>query len=153
QIATEQAFRADAAIALRQINELLEIEPADGESVDERRQHYTGLHNVRRAELAKREAAQPDLIMPEYLTAAVRRFCDSETIVLNEGITNYTAISDHIGMNRPGQRFTSGGSSLGWNGGAAIGMKLANPEKTVVSLTGDGSYMFSQPSTVHWIAR
>jgi acetolactate synthase-1/2/3 large subunit len=49
--------------------------------------------------------------------------------------------------------FTSGASSLGWNGGAAIGMKLAAPDKTVVSLTGDGSYMFSQPSTVHWIAR
>jgi acetolactate synthase-1/2/3 large subunit len=32
-------------------------------------------------------------------------------------------------------------------------MKLAAPDKTVVSLTGDGSYMFSQPSTVHWMAR
>jgi acetolactate synthase-1/2/3 large subunit len=32
-------------------------------------------------------------------------------------------------------------------------MKLAHPEKTVVCLTGDGSYMFSIPSTVHWMAR
>ena len=32
-------------------------------------------------------------------------------------------------------------------------MKLACPEKTVVCLTGDGSYMFSVPSTVHWMAR
>jgi acetolactate synthase I/II/III large subunit len=49
--------------------------------------------------------------------------------------------------------FTSGGGSLGWNGGAAIGVKLACPDKTVVCLTGDGSYMFSAPSSVHWIAR
>src|SRR5262249_22095334 len=32
-------------------------------------------------------------------------------------------------------------------------VKLARPEKTVICLTGDGSYMFSVPSSVHWIAR
>jgi len=49
--------------------------------------------------------------------------------------------------------FTSGGGSLGWHGGAAIGAKLAHPNKTVIALTGDGSYMFSVPSSVHWMAR
>jgi acetolactate synthase-1/2/3 large subunit len=49
--------------------------------------------------------------------------------------------------------FASGGGSLGWTGGAAIGMKLAAPDKTLVALTGDGSYMFSAPSAVHWMAR
>ncbi len=34
-----------------------------------------------------------------------------------------------------------------------IGTKLAAPDKTVVALCGDGSYMFSVPSTVHWMAR
>ena len=62
--------------------------------------------------------------------------------MLNEGITNYPTIWDHIGAGKPGTMFTSGGSSLGWNGGAAIGMKLARPDKTVVVLSGDGSYMF-----------
>ena len=55
--------------------------------------------------------------------------------------------------NAPGTMFASGGGSLGWSGGAAIGMKLAAPEKTFVVMSGDGSYMFSQPSTVHWMAR
>jgi acetolactate synthase I/II/III large subunit len=35
----------------------------------------------------------------------------------------------------------------------AIGVKLACPDKTMVCLTGDGSYIFSAPSSVHWIAR
>jgi acetolactate synthase-1/2/3 large subunit len=56
-------------------------------------------------------------------------------------------------MTRPGSLFASGGGSLGWNGGAAIGVKLARPDKLVMALTGDGSYMFSVPSSVHWIAR
>ena len=37
--------------------------------------------------------------------------------------------------------------------GAAIGMKLAFPDKTIIAMTGDGSFMFSVPSTVHWMAR
>jgi len=49
--------------------------------------------------------------------------------------------------------YASGGSALGWSGGAAIGARLAAPDRLVVSLTGDGSYMFSVPSSVHWIAR
>ena len=56
-------------------------------------------------------------------------------------------------MTRPGSMLTSGGGSLGWNGGAAIGVKLARPDHTVISLTGDGSYLFSMPSVVHWMAR
>ncbi len=54
---------------------------------------------------------------------------------------------------KPGTYFVSGGGSLGWNGGAAIGAKLARPDALVCAFTGDGTYMFSIPSTVHWIAR
>lgn len=150
QVATTRAIRADAATALRQING---IAFADEAIISDRRSHYTAQHESRRKELRAREAPQPGVITPEFLTASIRPFCDSETIILNEGITNYTVINNHIGASYPSRRFTSGGSSLGWNGGAAIGMKLAHPDKTIVCLTGDGSYMFSQPSTVHWIAR
>lgn len=93
------------------------------------------------------------MITPEYLTAAVRDRSDARTLFLNEAITNYKAVTDHLRATRPATVFTSGGGSLGWNGGAAVGMKLASPEKTIVCLTGDGSYLFSQPSTVHWVAR
>jgi acetolactate synthase I/II/III large subunit len=32
-------------------------------------------------------------------------------------------------------------------------VKMAAPDATVVAMTGDGSYMFSIPSTVHWMAK
>jgi acetolactate synthase-1/2/3 large subunit len=152
-IKARRSFQADAATALRQLNAHLDGLRIDGEVVDRRRRHYAGEHARRAAELARREAAPADVITPEYLTACVRRQIGAETIVLNEGITNYHVISDHIAKTAAGTLFASGSSSLGWNGGAAIGVKLANPAATVVALTGDGSYMFSQPSTVHWMAR
>ena len=62
-------------------------------------------------------------------------------------------VSEHLGASRPGSLLGSGGGSLGWAGGAAVGAKLAAPERTVVSLVGDGSYLFAVPSSVHWMAR
>ena len=153
QIPARHVFRADAATALRQLNERLEAAEIDSEAVEARRARYARLSEERRERLRRLEQADGEAITPEYLTACVRQNIDQDTIILNEGITNYQTIINHLGAIRPGRMFTSGGGSLGWNGGAAIGMKLACPDKTVICLTGDGSYMFSAPSSVHWIAR
>ena len=153
QVSAKRAFRADCAVALRQINKRLDKVTIDEDVVEERRAHYSDLHEARRQELLRRERPEGDIITPEYLTACVRQHVDQDTIVLNEGVTNYKTIVDHLSATRPGAMFTSGGGSLGWNGGAAIGFKLAQPDKMIVCLTGDGSYMFSVPSTVHWMAR
>jgi acetolactate synthase-1/2/3 large subunit len=152
-IKARQCYRADAATAFAQLNARLDLSDVDEEAAERRRRHYTERHRQRKAELDSREAPRQDLITPEYLTACVRRQVGLEAIVLNEGITNYPAICDHMAREKPGTMFASGGGSLGWTGGAAIGMKLAAPGKTFVALTGDGSYMFSSPSAVHWMAR
>ncbi len=152
-IAARRAFRADATTALRQINARLDAAAIDHDAVERRVAEYRVRHAERTETLRARERAGGDVITPEYLTACIRSHVDDDTIVLNEGISNYTTIFDHVMPTRPGSMFTSGGGSLGWNGGAAIGVKLACPDKTVMALTGDGSYLFSVPSTVHWIAR
>ena len=152
-IKARQYYRADAATAFAQLNDRLDRIEIDEEAAGHRRRHYSERHRERKAALDRLEAPRQDLITPEYLTACVRRQVGLEAVVLNEGITNYPAICDHMARERPGTMFASGGGSLGWTGGAAIGMKLAAPEKTFVALTGDGSYMFSAPSTVHWMAR
>jgi len=152
-IPAKRVFRADCATALRQIHDRLGS-GIDSELLHERTAYCAKLHSRRESQLQEREAEPAGgTITAEYLTACVRRQIDRDTIVLNEGITNYSVIHNHIGATQPLRLFTTGASSLGWNGGAALGMKLAAPDKTVVSLTGDGSYMFSQPSTVHWMAR
>jgi acetolactate synthase-1/2/3 large subunit len=151
-IPAAQVFRADAATALRQILDRVRAMKFDRRAIAERIEHFRSRHEALRRGLEERERPR-DAITPEYVTACVRRAIAPDAIVVNEGITNYSAINNHIGRTRPGTRFTSGASSLGWNGGAAVGMKLAAPEREVVVLTGDGSYMFSIPSTVHWMAQ
>ncbi|MBT2733791.1 thiamine pyrophosphate-requiring protein [Bacillus sp. ISL-7] len=147
-------FKADSYIALQQINQYLEDNSViDKDIVSKRWKKFSDIHYRQNEEKLRIEQAESDFITPEYLTACIREVIDENTIVLNEGITNYGVITNHIGVSTPGSYYASGAGSLGWNGGAAIGMKLATPDKTIVSLTGDGSYFFSIPSTVHWIAK
>src|SRR5690625_5736483 len=56
-------------------------------------------------------------------------------------------------MTKPGSIFGSGAGGLGWNGGAALGDKLADSSKTIINIVGDGCYLFSVPSSVHWMSK
>ncbi len=151
-IPSRRRFSADALTALRQINAALDHVVPDIGLVEARRKLWHELHHNRLVDLERKSAKGPKLTS-EYLTVALQQRIDGDCIVINEGISNYQTIFDHLRPTRPGSLFASGGGSLGWNGGAAFGVKLAHPAKTVVALTGDGSFMFSAPSSVHWMAR
>ena len=152
-IPSKRFFKADTQVALQQLNDHLDSVKLSETVIQTRREKITKVHEQKKAENLRLEEEPEDVITPEFLTACVRELIDEDTIVLNEGISNFQTICTHIGPKKPGTLHGSGAGSLGWNGGAAIGMKLANPDKTVVSLTGDGSYLFSIPSVVHWMAR
>ncbi|AXF56952.1 thiamine pyrophosphate-requiring protein [Salicibibacter kimchii] len=152
-IPSKRFYKADSLIALKQLNGRLdESNKMQTSQVSERRKRITDFHEKMKTEVKNAEQADGDIITPEYLTACVREVMDENTVILNEGITNYGAITAHIEANQTGSYFSSGAGSLGWNGGAAIGAKLAHRDKTVISLTGDGSYLFSIPSVVHSMA-
>ncbi|MCL6625801.1 thiamine pyrophosphate-requiring protein [Alicyclobacillus shizuokensis] len=149
----EHAFRADICVALRQIREQL-ANCARKESVLRARRAFVAGEAARlRREWEVAEQFPADgVITPEFLTRTVREVTDEDTVIINEAISNYQVVWRHVRAKRPGCFFGSGASSLGWHGGAAIGVKLAHPDKTVVALTGDGSYIFSVPSAVHLAA-
>ncbi len=152
-IGATASFRADAEVALRQLTHWLRSARIDSEVVRKRIAHYTEIHRMRREALAAAEAMPKSSITVEYLVSCLRKHAPTQTVFLNETITNYKIVTDHLMPTVPGSLLFSGGGSLGWSGGAAVGVKLARPEATVVAICGDGSYMFSVPSSVHWMAR
>jgi acetolactate synthase-1/2/3 large subunit len=149
----QHVFQADCTTALAQINDALDSMTIIAATVEERKAHYGRMHDALAAQWLKRE--QPGgTITPEYFTAVLRQHVDFDnSIILSEAITNYPTVCNHLRPSKPGSYFLSGGSSLGWHGGAAIGAKLACPDKMVIAISGDGSFMFSVPSSVHWMAR
>jgi acetolactate synthase-1/2/3 large subunit len=151
-IGAESSYRANAFTALRQLNAAAGESDIDPQRRQEREQHFARASAARLARL--RLAEQPgERISTAYLVAALRRLAGSDAILLSEGITNYPQIADHWAATRPASYFASGGGSLGWNSGAAIGAKLAAPEATVIAIGGDGCFLFAVPSSVFWMAR
>jgi acetolactate synthase-1/2/3 large subunit len=147
------SWQADAATALAELNEWLANNPIEPHDLDQRTEHWRAHHDHRHVELAALEAEPEDgVITSEFTVACLREEIGDDTLFVNEGISNYHTVFNHLRRDDPLTVFTSGGGSLGYNGGAAIGVKLARPDKTVVALCGDGSYMFSVPSSVHWMA-
>lgn len=153
-IRAEGVYGADAGTALDQLNAWFDANPPDAGAVAARTQHYAALHAARAGALrALEQPPETGAVTSEYLVARLRALAGDEALFVNEGISHYHTVFDHLALDRPGSIVTSGGGSLGWNGGAAIGIKLARPDRTVVALTGDGSYLFTVPSSVHWMAR
>ena len=59
----------------------------------------------------------------------------------------------NISFPKPGTYFaTSAAGGLGWGNGAALGAKLAAPDRRVLSVVGDGSYMFGNPTPAHYVS-
>jgi acetolactate synthase-1/2/3 large subunit len=100
---------------------------------------------------ARPDAAGADTphITPEYLSRCVGEMAGLDGIVVNE----YQLRLAHCARPKPGTYFgISPAGGLGWSVGAALGAKLAAPERFVVATIGDGGFIFSNPTACHWAA-
>jgi acetolactate synthase I/II/III large subunit len=91
----------------------------------------------------------PATITGKWLSACVNKLLDPNTILVNE----YPTVLEEMVIKEPGRYFgnpSAGG--LGWGMGAALGAKLASPDKTVICAVGDGAYMFGNPTAVHYVS-
>ncbi|KAL9063160.1 MAG: hypothetical protein Q9157_008379 [Trypethelium eluteriae] len=97
-----------------------------------------------------------------YLVSRVRHHCPPDTIWSVEAVTNSGFVADQIQATRPGSFINCGGGGLGWSGGASLGIKLAAEREGgkggrgkgafVCQIVGDGTFLFSVPGSVYWIA-
>lgn len=89
-------------------------------------------------------------IHPAALTREINRIKEPEDILINElGIQIC-----HIDLTVPGTYFQqSSAGGLGWGLGAALGLKLAAPDRLVIAAIGDGSYMLGNPTPAHYMSQ
>ncbi|KAI9376058.1 hypothetical protein BJX61DRAFT_539225 [Aspergillus egyptiacus] len=163
-------FRAESATAFRQINEyvssnerLKQIITSEANAARGQRR-LEEFRKVRQAvaELAATPAGGDNAALnASYLMGQVRKSCPIDTIWAIEAVTLTPIVSDQIAATLPNSWINCGGGGLGWSGGGALGIKLAtdaehggsNKGKFVCQVVGDGTYLFSVPGSVYWIAR
>lgn len=93
-----------------------------------------------------------DRLTPAGVARALARLLRDDDVVLNESISVAPTVWKHLPRSRPGTLHANGGSSLGWSGGAALGVKLAHPDRAVVTVVGDGTFFLAEPASAAWVA-
>ena len=144
----ERSWQADSLAALEQL--LAVPAPADAPGRSQRCEWIAA---------ARERLALPDLPAPadgaidvQRLAMAVAKLVNDKTVVLLEEPTASERLVHTLRMRVPGSYYANGGSGLGWSTNAAIGVKLADPQAEVITLVGDGSYVFGVPSSTYWVA-
>ena len=95
-------------------------------------------------------AGRGNKITSAWLNHCLREVVDRDTIVVSE----YSFRQEHCPLETPGSLFgVSNAGGLGWGFGASLGAKLAAPDRMVLSVLGDGAYMFANPTACHYVAQ
>jgi acetolactate synthase-1/2/3 large subunit len=146
------AHRAYQADSLQVLDQLLAIAQASAVEGRDARCEWIAAAKKRVALPATLAPAADDAITVQEVGEAVRELVNERTVVLIEAPTCSERLLSTLRMARPRRYFANGGCGLGWSINAAIGIKLADPEAEVISLVGDGSYIFGVPSSAYWVA-
>ena len=160
-IAAEARFRADSYTAFKQLHEYI----AKDEKLSRTVSSYSDRWDKLAKQHTKRMQTIADLAQPgsdgnynvSYLCAALRKVVPDDTIFAVEAVTNTVLVIDQLQTKHPGSMLNCGGGGLGWSGGGALGIKLASDteggKKFVCQIVGDGTFLFSVPGSVYWIAQ
>ena len=82
-----------------------------------------------------------NLLTPKQILNAIAKLMPQDTVVATDVGQHQMWAIQHFHFDYAGQLLTSGGfGTMGFGLGAAIGAKVGNPDKTVIHITGDGSF-------------
>jgi benzoylformate decarboxylase len=148
------AIHADPKAALPELSEALRSRTtATGHPrARERRAQALALHTQSTAALAARaesEAARTPLT-PLSLVHALSRSVPGDIAIVEEVLSSVGGIRQLFPCADAKALFGMRGGGIGWGVPAALGVKLALPERPVVALVGDGSAMYT--SQAFWTA-
>ena len=145
------ALACATAEGLQVLNETLaEHEGRAKLRIDKRRaslaESWKTLRDGWRKKLESVKAETP--IHPAWITHCINEIKGEDTIVIKESPLS----PEHIDFSKPATMFNAGAASgLGHGLGCALGAKLAARDRLVIGTHGDGSYMFGNPISAHYV--
>ncbi|MEE2636862.1 MAG: thiamine pyrophosphate-requiring protein [Acidobacteriota bacterium] len=130
----------------------LDLTNPDPDVVESRRQRWTADHVRRRAAWKEKgDGVSHDAPLDyQWISRCIGDTLSPDDIAVTEISLDRTQVS----FTQPGTFFNHAHSAvLGWGPGAALGAKLACPDRTVVCAIGDGSHVFGVPTATHLLSR
>src|SRR6202048_2291338 len=92
-------------------------------------------------------------LSPAFVSATINAKLSQNDVVINEAIRNAPVLQEHITRTQPQTYIGLAGGGLGFSGGMALGLKLAQSDRRIVQVIGDGGFHFSSPDSVYAVAQ
>jgi acetolactate synthase-1/2/3 large subunit len=88
-------------------------------------------------------------LRPERILGDLRKALPEDGIIVTDVGWNKNGVAQQFPFSQPGTFITTSGlATMGFGPGAALGVKYALPNRTVVALTGDGGFCAGNPTVV-----
>jgi acetolactate synthase-1/2/3 large subunit len=110
---------------------------------------HAKLRNERK--LSALESAKNKPILPSWVGYCISEVIDEDTILVNQSMSGGASMRE-VDRMKPGTLLSCAGGSIQFALGAALGAKLAAPDKMVVSLISDGGFNWGCPVATLWSA-
>lgn len=139
-----QYLEGDVATTLKLLSEALRALGVNQAKMAERRARWAAEHRKweGRLQAAEEEAASLGTISTPLLAKTLREVMPPDTAYVDETIVHAIAVREHLDWRDP-LTFFRAPSGLGQGLGYALGVKLANPQRPVVVIIGDGTFMYN----------
>jgi benzoylformate decarboxylase len=103
--------------------------------------NWTANRKARAEAALAKAAARP--IDPEWLMLTITELLPREAIIVDEALTTAASLAAFLPVRDRYAYFGNVSGGIGWGIAAAVGVQLAQPDRKVVALLGDGSAMYS----------
>ena len=144
---TEVGILADPEAALSELAEALDQEMSASNREAAATRSATWSDQKRRSDEQYQQRLQQrwnDSPMPvERMMHELAQAAPPGTIVADEAITSRPALMRAFTFDEPGSVYGIRGGALGWAMPGALGVKLANPDRPVLAVVGDGASMYT----------
>ncbi|MFW6174229.1 MAG: thiamine pyrophosphate-binding protein [Chloroflexota bacterium] len=144
---TTVGMLADPVLALDALSDALGAGLSDAQrlAVNERAAEISAENGARRAEFesmaSERWEQRP--MTPARMMYELSCALPEDALLIDDAISSRAALRHYVRAKRPGDMHGERGGAIGWGIGAALGAKLARPERPVVGVLGDGSAMLN----------
>jgi len=142
----DAAIVADPKVGLKElvhaVQSLLDAKRFD--AIDERKTTIAKASQERAESLKKLldEGSKSEFVRGSRLAVGLQEVLDENAIIVEQGIRSATYLKRYFHFRKPGTYYAERGGSLGWGIAAAMGVKLAQPDRQVVAFVGDGCTMY-----------
>lgn len=141
---TDVYLGGDSVETVKLLAQAARASKPDAAKIAERRARWSAAHDklMARYRAAEADAKAKSGIRPVSLCATLAECLPADTIYLDETTVHGAINKRHVGHRGP-QSFIALRSGLGQGLGIALGVKLARPKQPVVTLIGDGAYLYN----------